>query len=568
MLLDRLIFFLLLLVVFNSCEKEDSFIEEKSIVTESINPHQPSTLRLAEAKNAFSSGHLREKSNEKSLYDVVPLWDSAREIIFQGKDTVLLVPYWFKEDIVQSSHENIYLSFFEGDQGVMDFGVIGFESTEEVLVDRSLDALDGFLFVGRKDFSVSHVAEVIDGTLIRVAYDEGKVVFDQSLTLGGAGAKSCEENLISFNPWDWLLNLFNGDRVRCPSPAGNRKPRNSRSNWLSNFFDGIGSAFGSNTGNTTTSQFNNGMTFWEVFGRVYTTRGGITTISNGPGGGGLNTNPSGGPGNPLNLSNFYENLEQAPVVQDLVNLLNECLTDSEDQQAALDLIQDEYLQCLDHFGEIGNPNLLVQQYLCTAAKVLEQLEFRDLSSSCAVNQLRARTIQLLLGDSFSRFVKLKDNPALTAMIWDFLQENQFDAKSKEYVSVFFSLHDENSNYKFERLEELFDLVENDPNALIADCPPQIGDWSDLASFVVTGLPLQRIQNSNGFGMFKAFKMPLAHGLILIIFPSTWNKCLRLMASRLLQNNFLSTLELISTTSQINSPRILQTMQQCGTAIIH
>jgi hypothetical protein len=76
---------------------------------------------------------------------------------------------------------------------------------------------------------------------------------------------------------------------------------------------------------------------------------------------------------------------------------------------------------------------------------------------------------LLLGDPFSRFVKLKDNAALTTMIWDFLEENQFDAKSKDYVSVFFSLYDEDSNYKFKRFEELYNLVENKPKAFFEGC---------------------------------------------------------------------------------------------------
>jgi hypothetical protein len=183
------------LILGNSCEKEDAFIEEESIVTESINPHQPSTLRLAEAKNAFSSGDLREKSNEKSLYDVVPLWDSAREIIFQGKDTILLVPYWFKENIVLSAHENVYLVFFEDDQGKTDFATVGFESTEDGPVDRSLDDLNGYMFVGRKDFSISHVAMVVNGVPTQVAYDKNRLVWDQLYNTKNPDEKTCEQNL-------------------------------------------------------------------------------------------------------------------------------------------------------------------------------------------------------------------------------------------------------------------------------------------------------------------------------------------------------------------------------------
>ena len=50
---------------------------------------------------------------------------------------------------------------------------------------------------------------------------------------------------------------------------------------------------------------------------------------------------------------------------------------------------------------------------------------------------------------------------------------------------------------FDRFEELYDLVENNPDALIEDCTSTYDEWSDLASFVPSGQALSRITNSNG-----------------------------------------------------------------------
>jgi hypothetical protein len=484
-------------MTFYACEKEGVLVPEKEIFTEPVGIANSSSSMLVEAQNVFNNGGKTDKAESKSISDLLPVWKSAREIVFQGNDTLLLVPYWLKENVVQSSHENIYLVFFNGDNGVMDFNIIGFESTEETLSNRSLDALNGYIFVGRDDFSVSHVAEVIDGTLVSVAYDKDRLVFDQMKISESTGNKSCEENLISFNPWEWLRNLFHGDRVVCPSPSGNRRTRNSRSSWLANFFTAIGDAFGSTTGNSTSGSNSNGATFWGVFGRILSSRGGVSVASgsSGNGGGGLNTDPSGN-GGPLNISDFYEELKKAPVVEDLVNLMDECLTDGEDQQAALDLIQDEYLKCVNHFGEIGNPNLLIQQYLCTSASVLDQLESRGLSSPCAVNSLKARTIQLLLNDPYARFVELKGDPVMTSKIWDFIQENDLDETSKDYVSLFFDMKDEDSDYKWERFGELWGLVGDNADALVTGCgPSRIADWAYVANYKLSGPALERIENS-------------------------------------------------------------------------
>jgi hypothetical protein len=457
---------------------------------------------LIAAQSVFSEGSTGDKSDEKSLADVIPIWSAAREVTFQNSDTLLLVPYWFKKDVVQSAHENVYLVFFEDDQGKTDFATVGFESTEDGPVDRSLDDLNGYMFVGRKDFSISHVAMVVNGVPTQVAYDKNRLVWDQLYNTKNPDEKTCEQNLSWFDPFQWLRDLFSRGNVSCPSPFSSRRNRrNTSRNWLGNFFDAIRdtnwTTSTENTGNFSTYQ-----SFWTLFGSVSSSSGGVSAgsgggLGGGLGGGGLNTNPSGN-GEPLNLSNFYEELENAPVVQDIVNLLEDCLTGSEDQLSALHLIQNAYLECVDHFGNIGNPNYLVQQYLCTSVSVLDRLENNSMGSACASNALKARTIQLLFGDNYSRFVQLRDDPQTTTMIWDFLQDNDLEDSAEEYVTLFFELYDDDDDYKWERFEELWNLVEGDPDALIRNCPPEIEDWQSLASFVPSGSVLDRINNTSNY----------------------------------------------------------------------
>jgi hypothetical protein len=82
-------------------------------------------------------------------------------------------------------------------------------------------------------------------------------------------------------------------------------------------------------------------------------------------------------------------------------------------------------------------------------------------------------------------------------IYDFLMSKNFDSKALEFTTFSIGLQMADSDYKWHRLKELFELVESNSNELVKNCDPHLQAWSDLASFVLSGPSLARVQNSNG-----------------------------------------------------------------------
>jgi hypothetical protein len=79
---------------------------------------------------------------------------------------------------------------------------------------------------------------------------------------------------------------------------------------------------------------------------------------------------------------------------------------------------------------------------------------------------------------------------------EFINRENNTPESIDYVDFAIEMIEEDEERKWDRFEELRELVEADPDALIADCPPSIHDWTDLSSFELSGAPLQRIQDSD------------------------------------------------------------------------
>jgi|GEM_PF-5781593 len=95
---------------------------------------------------------------------------------------------------------------------------------------------------------------------------------------------------------------------------------------------------------------------------------------------------------------------------------------------------------------------------------------------------------------------VNNDATLKAQVENFISEHSCSEKAKEFAIFATHLICENGGYKWQRLEELYELIETNPNALLQSCSPPdpvYGNWGDLANFILSGVPLQRIQNSNG-----------------------------------------------------------------------
>jgi hypothetical protein len=96
----------------------------------------------------------------------------------------------------------------------------------------------------------------------------------------------------------------------------------------------------------------------------------------------------------------------------------------------------------------------------------------------------------------------KANPSIIASAENFVTSHDCTSEAKDFATFSLNLIKKNSTIKWKRLEELYDLIENDPNFLVKNCQggakedPQIILWSDLASFVPSGEVMDRINNAN------------------------------------------------------------------------
>lgn len=76
---------------------------------------------------------------------------------------------------------------------------------------------------------------------------------------------------------------------------------------------------------------------------------------------------------------------------------------------------------------------------------------------------------------------------------DFLNENNNSTDSEEYVAAFVDLLVEDSEYKWDRFKELYNLLKINPNLLVQDCG-DLTPWNDLSSFEVPQSCNDRLSN--------------------------------------------------------------------------
>ncbi|WP_273446322.1 hypothetical protein [Neolewinella agarilytica] len=116
------------------------------------------------------------------------------------------------------------------------------------------------------------------------------------------------------------------------------------------------------------------------------------------------------------------------------------------------------------------------------------------SNAPAVSNIASRLCETLSSSGF-RF--LLNSPDVLNGISDFLEERGNSEEAEGFADFAIGLLREDEEYKWERLKELNELLENDPEALVSDCFPSIEEWQDLVNFRITGVPARRIRNSNG-----------------------------------------------------------------------
>lgn len=79
----------------------------------------------------------------------------------------------------------------------------------------------------------------------------------------------------------------------------------------------------------------------------------------------------------------------------------------------------------------------------------------------------------------------------------FLDENNHSEDAREYVDVFVDLLVNDSEYVWDRFKELYELLEDNPEAFIENCfdnPADISNWNDLLAFDVPQNCLDRLTN--------------------------------------------------------------------------
>jgi hypothetical protein len=93
--------------------------------------------------------------------------------------------------------------------------------------------------------------------------------------------------------------------------------------------------------------------------------------------------------------------------------------------------------------------------------------------------------------------------------------------ANEYIGFCIDLMSIHSEYKWERLAELYNLVNADPNALIKNCEENgegVEFWSDIASFVPPNSVIQRIENLPGNWNIQEIKNASGTRVNLDLFP--------------------------------------------------
>lgn len=123
------------------------------------------------------------------------------------------------------------------------------------------------------------------------------------------------------------------------------------------------------------------------------------------------------------------------------------------------------------------------------------IEFEDCVKSGMIDDLVTRNPEISLSEQDKSW--LKDQFDILIGMERFLIDENSSISSQNFVEFCITLIQNDKEFKWDRLEEFFLLIEDNPNELVENCDPHYSNWSDLASFVLSGAPLQRIQNSNG-----------------------------------------------------------------------
>jgi hypothetical protein len=104
--------------------------------------------------------------------------------------------------------------------------------------------------------------------------------------------------------------------------------------------------------------------------------------------------------------------------------------------------------------------------------------------------------------SASQFAYLVKHPELKDQIQNFLTANNNTQKAEDFAKFAIDLIEQDPETKWERLEELYELVENNPDALV-NCTNNtnplfpISEWNDLSSFIPPASVMTALENVPG-----------------------------------------------------------------------
>jgi hypothetical protein len=95
-----------------------------------------------------------------------------------------------------------------------------------------------------------------------------------------------------------------------------------------------------------------------------------------------------------------------------------------------------------------------------------------------------------------------DNSCKGEDMRDFLEKQSYSDEAMDFLDYALDLMETDQEIKWDRLEELFELVENDPDALVKDCitgqsMQALSFWADLASFTPPPVVMNRINSLPG-----------------------------------------------------------------------
>ena len=434
---------------------------------------------------------------------LTPLWQQARIELFFGSDSVVVVPFAVAGDTLTSADYNAYLTFStapDGSPGVSVLGLYGSETMDWALGGHEPGAFSGYVYTMDEHLVANRVIEFTDGRAQRAVFDPSGLKFlgeiNQHLKQQGhAVTLKCSDGP-GTGILAWVRRLF-GSRVSCPSPAGGST--GGGGGFFESLFSGFGSALASifsGGGGAPGGEYSglSSSDFWYVYGSIPTNTGGYTLVPpDGGGSGGVLDENGGLPGGMTDPKVIYGNLSSNPAAVELSKLILGYTIDKTNAENLLSILNIFVDQCMQR-SDI-NLGRFARLYACASGELLSFLEsnptFR--SETTLKEVLLARSVQVMTGSSLATFEYLQHRPALTVDLWDFvINQHNSSTEAVGYVRTVVAQMMADSGYKWQRFEELFNLVQMDERALLKDCAPDYAQWSDLINFKVGGFPLQRI----------------------------------------------------------------------------